>query len=339
MNDLSILREMVMTFGISGFEDEMRDKIREMFPNVEFGEDDVGNLYATVGEEGKSIAFVAHMDEIGFVISYVEKNGYLRFRPVGGWDVRSVYNRIMEIKTQEGIVHGVIGLKPPHLSKKEEMEKTLSWDDLFVDIGVDSEDEARKMGIIPILPARLKKDFVIINDSYIITRALDDRVGCALNILLLKHFLENPPPNKITVVWTVQEETGLRGAKAFASRHSFDEVYVIDTVSAGNLPWGGFHQSPVRTGGGPVIRLVDRRGVSSLKLRKFVKKLAEKNGISVQEVATGGSTDAAATYEFGLNSLPICIPVKYTHSPVEMMSIADYRRTYELLVKIGEKER
>ncbi|MEA3453840.1 MAG: M20/M25/M40 family metallo-hydrolase [Candidatus Caldatribacteriota bacterium] len=337
MDKIQILKELVSTFGISGFEGPIREKIKELFPQVDFKEDEVGNLSTTIGSGGKRIAFMAHMDELGFLINYVEKNGYLRFKPIGGWDVRSVYNRVVEILTDQGIVQGVIGLKPPHLSKKEEMDKVLSWDDLYIDIGVESKPEATERGIVPILPARLKKDFIILNKKYVVTRALDDRVGCVLNLLLLDEFLHYPPPNIVTLVWTVQEETGLRGAKAFSAKNSFDEVYTLDTISAGNLPWGNFHLSPARTGGGPVIRLADRKGVSSLRLRNFVKEVARKNKIKVQETVTGGSTDAAAVFEAGLNSLPICIPVKYTHSQVEMMSIADYHNVLKLLLLIGTK--
>jgi len=337
MDKIKILKELVNTFGISGFEEPVREKIKELFPQVEFKEDEVGNLSTTIGSGGRRIAFMAHMDELGFLINYVEKNGYLRFKPIGGWDVRGVYNRVVEILTDQGMVYGVIGLKPPHLSKKEEMDKVLSWDDLYIDLGAESDEEVKKMNIIPVLPARLKKDFIILNEKYVVTRALDDRVGCVLNLLLLENFLQNPPQNTITLVWTIQEETGLRGAQAFSARNSFDEVYTLDTISAGNLPWGNFYQSPARTGGGPVIRLADRRGVSSLKLRNFVKEIAEKNKIKVQEIITGGSTDAAAAFEAGLNSIPLCIPVKYTHSQVEMISIEDYHNTLKLLLLIGKK--
>jgi putative aminopeptidase FrvX len=337
MDKIQILKELVNTFGISGFEGPVREKIKELFPQVDFKEDEVGNLSATIGSGGRQITFMAHMDELGFLINYVEKNGYLRFKPIGGWDIRGVYNRVVEILTDKGMVQGVIGLKPPHLSKKEEMDKVLNWDDLYIDIGVESVQEATERGVIPILPARLKKDFVLLDKKYVVTRALDDRVGCVLNLLLLEHFLHNPPSNTVTLVWTIQEETGLRGAQAFSAHNSFDEVYTLDTISAGNLPWGNFYQSPARTGGGPVIRLADRKGVSSLKLRNFVKAVAKKNKIKVQEIVTGGSTDAAAAFEAGLNSIPLCIPVKYTHSQVEMMSIEDYNNTLKLLLLIGAK--
>jgi len=337
MDKIQILNELVNTFGISGFEGPIREKIKELFPQVEFKEDEVGNLSTTIGSGGRQIAFMAHMDELGFLITYIEKNGYLRFKPIGDWDVRGVYNRVVEILTERGMVYGVIGLKPPHLSKKEEMDKLISWDDLYIDLGVESDEEVKKMNIIPVLPARLKKDFVVLDEKYVVTRGLDDRVGCALNLLLLDNFLHNLPKNTITLVWTIQEETGLRGAQAFSARNSFDEVYTLDTVSAGNLPWGNFHLSPARTGGGPVIRLADRKGVSSLRLRNFVKGIAEKNKIKVQEIVTGGTTDAAAAFEAGLNSIPLCIPVKYTHSQVEMMSIADYHNALKLLLLICKK--
>ncbi len=165
MDKIQILKELVNTFGISGFEEPIREKIKELFPQVEFTEDEVGNLSATVGSGGRQIAFMAHMDELGFLINYVEKNGYLRFKSIGGWDVRGVYNRVVDIVTDQGIVQGVIELKPPHLLKKEEFNKIYNWDDLYIDIGVESDQEATGRGIIPVLPTRLKKDFVILDEN------------------------------------------------------------------------------------------------------------------------------------------------------------------------------
>ncbi len=112
---------------------------------------------------------MAHMDELGFLINYVEKNGYLRFKPIGGWDVRGVYNRVVDIVTDQGIVQGVIGLKPPHLLKKEEFNKIYNWDDLYIDIGVESDQEASVRGIFPLLPASLLNDFVIIDVIYVVS--------------------------------------------------------------------------------------------------------------------------------------------------------------------------
>jgi len=284
---IKILKELVNTFGISGFEGPIREKIKGLFPQVKFKEDNVGNLFTTIGAGRKKIAFMSHMDELGFLINYVEKNGYLRFKPIGGWDVRGVYNRVVEILTDKGVVYGIIGLKPPHLLKEEEFDKVLSWDDLYIDVGAEDDEGVKKIAIVPVLPARLKKDFMVLDEKYIVTRALDDRVGCVLNLLLLENFLHNYTKNSITLVWTVQEETGLRGAQAFSAHNSFDEVYILDTISAGNLPWGDFYQSPACTGGGPVIGLADRKGVSSLKLRDFVKGVAKRNKVELQETVTG----------------------------------------------------
>lgn len=138
MDKIQILNELVDTFGISGFEEPVREKIKKLFPQTEFIEDKVGNLFTTIGSGGRKIALIAYMDELGFLINYFEKNGYLRFKPIGGWDVRGIYNRVVEISTEQGIVWGVIGLKPPHLLKKEEFEKILNCDDLYIDIGIEN---------------------------------------------------------------------------------------------------------------------------------------------------------------------------------------------------------
>ncbi len=334
MNIEDLLRDLVMVPGVSGFEEPIRNYLLEKLKDYNPKVDKVGNIYVTVGEGEKNIAVVAHMDEIGIITTYIEDDGYIRFAPVGGVDSRMLYGRIMEIFSENRIVYGIIGLIPPHLSTEEERKKTPTWKELAIDIGANSREDAIKIGIMPMLPGRWKKDFVVMG-NYIVTRGLDDRAGCAVLISLIEKLKKKKLNKKVTFIWTIQEETGLRGALAISSVLRFDEVYVIDTMTSGMMPGVQFHLSPAKIGEGPVIRLVDRKGIASQELRRKVLEIAKNNGIPIQEAITGGTTDASVIFERGMNSLPICIPVKYTHSPVEMMHLADLKNTIELLEKIA----
>jgi len=328
-----LIKEMVMVPGVSGFEEPFREylleKLKDMNPKV----DDVGNVYVTIGMGERKIAVMAHMDEIGIVTTHIEKDGYVRFAHLGGIDDRMLYGRIVEIFTEEGTVYGVIGLIPPHLSSSEDRSKTPTYKELAIDVGTKSAEETESLGIKPMQPGRWKKDFVVMG-NYIVTRALDDRAGCAVLYALLESLKDEKLNAEITFVWTVQEETGLRGAHGFISHHKFDEVYAIDSMTSGLMPGVAFHLSTARVGEGPAIRFVDRKGVGSQVLRKKVREIAKKNGIPVQEAITGGTTDSAIVQDHGINSLAICIPVKYTHSPVEMMNVADIKNTISLMEKI-----
>jgi putative aminopeptidase FrvX len=334
MELIDTLKELVMAPGVSGYEAPIRDVIKNFLKKYgESKEDDLGNLYFSIGE-GEGIAFVAHMDEIGMVVSYIDDNGYLRMRNLGGVDPRYHYGKAVEIFADNGnVVNGVIGLKPVHLSVPDDLKKVISTEDLLIDIGASNRDEVNKLGIKPLDPVRWKKEFLILNEKYVVSRALDNRVGCVVLLMLIDRFSTKKLNKKLTFIFTIQEEPGLRGAKGII-KENFKEVYAIDTVSAGDIANMEFHLSPARTGKGAVIRFVDSRGVSSQNLRKKIKIVAEKENIPIQELYAGGSTDAAATFEQGLNSIPLCVPVKYTHSPVEMVHIADLKNTILLLEKI-----
>ncbi len=335
MDIVDTLRDFVMVPGVSGFESPIRNFLLEKLKDFDPKVDSVGNVYVTVGEGDEHIALMAHMDEIGIVTTHIEKDGYVRFTLVGGVDDRMLYGRVVEIFTPQGIVYGVIGLIPPHLSTSEDRKKNPTWKELAIDIGAKSYDEAIKMGVGPVMPGRWKKDFVSMGD-YIVTRAIDDRAGCAVLYEVLQRLKNKKLKKKVTFIWTVQEETGLRGASAITSRSEFDEVYAIDTMTTGMMPGVPFHLSPVKIGEGPAIRFFDRRGASSELLRDKVMKIARDNGIPVQIAITGGSTDAAVAFNHGLRALPICIPVKYTHSPVEMSHLNDIKNAIELVEKIVE---
>ncbi len=335
MELVKLIKELVMVPGVSGFEDPIRryllERVKESNPEV----DAVGNIYVTLGEGDEHIAFMAHMDEIGFVTTHIEENGYVRFSPVGGVDDRMLYGRVVEIFTDTGIIYGVIGLIPPHLSTAEDRKKQPTWKELAIDVGARDKKDALNMGLRPVLPGRWRKDFVVMG-NYIVTRGIDDRAGCAVLLELLERIESKKLKKKVTLIWTIQEETGLRGAEAMAERMDFDEVYAIDTMTSGMMPGVPYHLSPVTPGEGPAIRFIDRRGISSGILKDKVLRIARENGIPVQLAITGGSTDAAAVFVHGIRALPICIPVKYTHSPVEMSHLADIKNTVELLEKIVE---
>ena len=328
-----LIKEMVMVPGVSGWEEPFKNYIMKKLKDYNPKEDNIGNVYVQIGKGDKKIAIMAHMDEIGFVTTHIEKDGYIRFSPLGGIDDRMFYGRVVEIFMENKPIYGVIGLIPPHLSTNEDRNKIPTWKDLAIDIGARSKEEAENIGIKPMLPGRWKKDFVIMG-NYIVTRALDDRAGCAVLYSILERIKNEKINAEITFIWTVQEETGLRGANAFITKHHFDEVYIVDSMTSGMMPGVAFHLSTAKIGEGPAIRFVDRKGISSQKLRKKVHEIAKRNGIPLQEAITGGTTDAAIVQDHGVNSLALCIPVKYTHSPVEMMQIADIKNTVELLEKI-----
>src|SRR5512137_433711 len=223
-----LLEEMIKVPGVSGFEDDIRNyikaKIRAM--GLKSQEDNLGDLLVTLGDSGKHIVFIAHMDELGLIVSKLEADGSLRVRKVGGIDDRTLVGRVVEIKTQKGMVRGVIGLKPPHLmTDRDEMKKVVSWEDVRVDVGTRSRKETEKLGIRVLDPMVFKKDITYITQDIICARAVDNRAGCAILLEALQTLKYKKLPVKMTFVWSVQEETGLKGAKVVGFTHHPDYVF------------------------------------------------------------------------------------------------------------------
>jgi putative aminopeptidase FrvX len=337
---LELLRDLVMTPGVSGWEDPVRDKIRQLVAAHGKTEvDPLGNLTLTVGEGGKRVIVVAHMDEIGLVVSHIEDNGYLRFKKVGGIDDRVLVGRAVDIYPDGGPepVPGVIGLKPPHLMKNrdKEMSQVVKVDDMLIDLGTRSRGETEALGITKLSPILLRKHFSVLANDTIATRGLDDRLGCAALIEMLEQLDTKDLDHRITFAWSVQEELGLRGAYALGNRLRPDYAVAVDSCNTGDSPQVDFHLSAVRVGDGPVLRMFDRMAFASRTLMKRISETAAARDIPLQVAVTGGTTDGAALQTFGTAMIPLSVPIRYVHSPMEIMSLEDFDNLVRLLVLVG----
>ncbi|MBM3301562.1 MAG: M42 family peptidase, partial [Deltaproteobacteria bacterium] len=188
---LDLIRELVFQPGLSGFEDPVRDLIREKvkaYASAEVGP--TGNLTACIGTGNPRILFASHMDEIGMVVSHVEESGFLRIRKVGLLDDRLLIGRAVEIITATGKVPGVIGIRPPHLMTSledyERIRHVPTWDEIAIDVGTSSRQETEELGVRTMDPIVFKKDFIVLNKTRCAARGLDDRFGCAILIKALE---------------------------------------------------------------------------------------------------------------------------------------------------------
>jgi putative aminopeptidase FrvX len=320
----------------------VREKIEHMvsgFGNTEV--DPLGNLTLTVGSGDKRAIFVAHMDEIGLVVSHIEDNGYVRFKKVGGIDDRVLVGRSVDIYPDGGPdpVPGVIGLKPPHLMKDrdKEMSEVVKFEDMLIDLGTRSRSETESLGVTKLSPIILRKHFSVLANDTIATRGLDDRLGCAALIETLERLDTAGLGHRITFAWSVQEELGLRGAYALGNRLHPDYAVAIDSCTTGDSPQVAFHLSAVKIGDGPVLRMFDRMAFASRNLMKRISEAAGDHDIPLQVAVTGGTTDGAALQTFGTSMIPLSVPIRYVHSPTEVMSLRDFDNLVKLLVVVAEK--
>jgi putative aminopeptidase FrvX len=337
---VQLLKDLVFTPGVSGWEDPVREKIQAMVSG--YGEpevDPLGNLILTLGSGDKHVVFVAHMDEIGLIVSHIEDSGYVRFKKVGGIDDRVLIGRAVDIYPDGGSepVPGVIGLKPPHLmtDRAKEMSQVVKLEDMLIDLGTRSRRETEALGVTKLSPILLRKHFSLLANNTIATRALDDRLGCAALVEMLEKLDTGSLGHRITFAWSVQEELGLRGAYALGNRLRPDYAVAIDSCNTGDSPQVDFHLSAVRVGEGPVLRMFDRMAFASRTLMKEISRAAAAERIPLQVAVTGGTTDGAALQTFGAAMIPLSVPIRYVHSPTEVMSLADFDNLVRLLVIVG----
>lgn len=325
---IQLLDKLLKIYGPSGNEERIRETIEtEIKPYVDhIKKDALGNLIALKkGINNKKIMIAAHMDEIGLIVTHIDKNGFLRFSNVGGVSPSISLGQRVEFK--DGTI-GTISSEPLKEIKDLDITK------LFIDIGASNKEEAQNK--ISIGDVAGFYGALVINNNRAISKALDDRIGCFILIEALKQ-LKNAE-NDIYLVFTSQEELGTRGAKTAAYGINPDLGIAIDVTRTGDTPES--KNMGIALGKGPAIKIMDKSIICHPKVKELLTKTAEGNNIPYQlEVLKSGGTDAGAihlTHE-GIPSGALSIPTRYIHSPGEMVDLEDVENSILLLVKSIEK--
>ena len=334
---IELLRELSQAFGVAGFEDEVRGIVqRAVEPYVdEMRVDALGNLIAArKGESDAVLMLDAHMDEIGFMVSYIEEDGFLRFTTLGGWDARILPSHAMTIRTETGqTVKGVIGTPPPHILKPEDRKNPYKIEDLFVDIGVSSADEVAELGIRIGSPAVIAYPFESLNETFVMGKAFDDRAGCAVLIETLRALEDEQLGVTLAANFAVCEEVGLRGARTAAYQIEPDLALALEGTVGADVPGIPGARQPTALGKGPAITVADRSLIVPPKLVKFLSRLAEDEGVPYQlKVPPFGATDAGAIQQARGGALAgvLSVPCRYIHSPFSLMRLDDFENTVKL---------
>ena len=325
------LKELSEAFGVSGCEDEVRELIIGAIKDHvdEYNVDALGNFIALkrgTGESNLRVMLAAHMDEVGLMITHIEKDGSLRFRPVGGLDDRILLAK--KVLIGEKRVPGVIGVKPIHLLKKEERQKVVKVEQMAIDIGATSREEAEKVVKIGDYAA-FATEFAELGDT-VKGKAFDDRVGCTVLIELLKERY----PFDLYAAFTVQEEVGLRGAKVAAYAIKPDVAFVLEGTIADDLPKERDISPTTELGKGPAITIMDRTFIADRRLIDLLVETAKELGIPYQFKQPGvGGTDAGAIHlsREGVPSVTVAVPCRYIHSPACLLSLEDFENTVKLM--------
>lgn len=342
---LTMLKDLTDAKGIPGNEKEPREVMKKYISSHadEVTQDHLGSLIAkkTGEENGPKVMVAGHLDEVGFMVTRIDKNGFIFFQPVGGWWNQVMLAQRVTIMTREGDITGVIGSKPPHILSAEARKKPVDIKDMFIDIGASSKDEAEEFGVRPgdsIVPyfefTQMK------NEKVLLAKAWDNRIGCAIAIEVLKRLKNESHPNVVYGVGTVQEEIGLRGAGTSAHVIQPDIGFGVDVGVAGDMPGVDDKDASSELGKGPQIVLYDASMVSHKGIRDLVIDTADEHNIPYQyESMPGGGTDSGKIHLTGngVPSLSITVPTRYIHSHAAMLHRDDFENTVELLVHVIKK--
>jgi endoglucanase len=340
---MDLMKELSEASAPSGFEEEIRAICRrELGPLTdEIRVDAMGNLIAVkrgaLAKGRKRIMLAGHMDEIGFLVRFIDDQGFLRLNPVGGFDPKVLLAKRVVVMAKSGKRVGVVGSKPIHIMKDEEKKKLPEIDDLFVDLGLPVEEVKKEVEIGT--PVTLRQDFL--NWGDIATgKALDNRVSMWVIIRALER--AGKIPHDVHAVMTVQEEVGLRGALAAAYGVDPDVGVAVDVTLACDVPGVDKRDHISRLGDGVAVNVMNGSLISHPGLVRKFRGLAEKKSIRHQlEILPKGGTDARALQAAreGKPAITLSVPTRYVHTVVEMMNVKDLSAAADLLAAfLSEKD-
>ncbi len=342
---LAFLKELVETDGAPGAERAVSRVMARYLRGVgaithdrlgSFICEKKGSSRAPRGAAPPRVMLAGHLDEVGFMVKSVTKDGFVKFLPLGGWWGHVVLGQRLRIHTRSGPVVGVVGSKPPHELRDEDRKKVLEIKDLFIDVGATSDwSVQKKLDIHPGDPILPISDFTLMaNPNLMLAKAWDNRMGCGLAAEVVKKLKGSAHPNTVYAVATVQEEVGLRGAQTSAFKVEPDVAIALDVGIAHDIPGT---EGEEKLGGGPLIVVYDSSAIPNRDLLDLVIDTAKKLRMPLQfESVERGGTDAGRIHlnREGVPSISMGVAARYIHSHVSIIDRRDFDQTVKLLVAL-----
>jgi len=330
VDQLDLLEQLSNAFGPSGHEDDVREiltgVVRPLVDEVRV--DRMGNLVATRrGRRQDVLLLDAHMDEVGFLVSYIDEAGFLRLSPLGGWDARVLPGHALTIACRDGQrIRGVIGTVPPHVTSEADRAKALSLDDLFVDVGAASRADLDALGVEIGSPAVPASTFERLNDDLVMGKAFDDRAGCTVVASALDALTGSDLDMTLVCAFTTSEELGLRGARTVVNNVKPAVALALEGTTAVDVPGVSGPRRLASMGRGAALTVADRSALASRAVLTLLEEIAAKEGIAaVRKLPGGGGTDAAAIQPAGDGVLVgvVSVPCRYIHAPLGLLRPSD----------------
>ena len=344
-DSIVLLKNLSESFGPSGFERETASIVKaagEKYAD-EVSFDKLGSIvFKKRGtSDSPRVLLAGHMDEVGFVVTGIEKEfGYLTFSPLGGWFDQVLLGQRVKVRTRKGDVTGIIASKPPHLLSAEEREKVVKLDSMFIDIGATSREVAEKKFDVRIGdPVAPLSEFIRTKGANVVMgKAFDDRIGTFVGLEVLKRLKAEKVqhPNTVFVAGTVQEEVGLRGAETVVNLIGPDVAFALEVDIAGDVPGIRPQDAPTKMGNGASILTFDTSMIPNQSLKSFVIETAEKERIPHQLSTVKGGTDAGRFHLSGAGcpSIVLSVPTRHIHSHSAVADLSDVDNAVRLVVAL-----
>lgn len=341
-----LLESLLLCDGTSGYESNIAKNMTKALSKFcnSVKNDSFGNVIGKLGSGKKKIMISAHMDEIGFVVKYIDKNGYIYFIKIGGINDSVLPGKIVKIISKIGNqITGIIGTKPPHLMTTEEARQPIKYTNMFIDIGLSSKEEVLKIVNIGDQIV-FEPNAGILNGDFYYGKSVDNRAGCYAMIKVMEKISKiNNLDAQIFACATSQEEVGLKGAKTASFKINPDFALIIDTTVAGDMPGIEEKVSSLKLGKGVAITMIEASGRGTMvhqKVRTLILEAANKNKIPHQiDIIDAGMTDGAIvhTNREGILTGILSIPTRYIHAPSSIFNIKDINSTIDLATKTIEE--
>ena len=340
MNNLNILKQLSEAFGPSGFEEEVTAIISNEFKSLNSfkrTEDGLGSVIFSKQNNSSLpiVSFVAHTDEVGYLVKYIDDNGFIKVQNLGGWLSQSMINQRWTIRTENKDIIGVSGIKTIHVMTPEERRSFYKTNnELFIDIGAKNKKDAIDIGIKPGNPIAPYSKVVELKNDRLLGKAWDDRVGCAMLIELAKKVDDITLPYNLNFVFTTQEEIGLRGAMTSAYVTNSDICINLEVGVAGDFSYMTKDEAQEELGLGPSIFLHDSSMLPDKNLQNYIERIASDNGINLQYEVLAGYGEDGAMYQKSRKGIPainLGIPTRYLHSHNSVIDLNDYSNGINLV--------
>ena len=339
MSTPDLLDKLLRAGAPSGYEGPAAEVWRQAASFADVSVDGIGSTIARVGEASPTLAVVGHIDEIGLIITHVDEQGFLWFAPVGGWDPQILVGQRVEVRGKDGPVPGVAGRKPIHLLEPDQRKKVVELKSMHIDIGASDREEAEALVRVGD-PVVIDAEPMAVAGDRLVSRAMDNRLGAYVALESLRRCAEGKGPGgSFAAVAAVQEEIGLFGARTAAFQVRPDIAIAVDVTHATDAP--GVDEKEIGRhpfGSGPAI---GRGSTLSPKVFELLVETAEAEGIeySISASGRGTSTDADVLQisRAGIPTGLVSIPLRYMHSPVEMVDLRDVEAVVKLLAAFGER--